>query len=254
VGLDALPGLAVLPCHCVSGGSIVQPGPVREHGEPWSLLLCRYLRLRFLLLQQLRVEGFRLLTQNCAFHPSGIGEGVGEPPSDINLATVDISTYVVITIDPDHNPHSDMQALPRAHRIGQKNKVPVPHIMTRDTVEEKIIQVSKKKKSLDHLIIERTGDDDSSEIGAFEVENILSFGAKRLFEDTDAVSSSMTVKAWINYSIGQRSKRPRLRRMAVHSIFPESGRATRALWRKPTSRRSLSFKPHRKKCHSEIRS
>ena len=111
-----------------------------------------------------------------AFLLSTRAGGVG-----INLATAD----TVIIMDPDHNPHSDMQALSRAHRIGQKNKVLVFHLMTRDTVEEKIMQVGKKKKSLDHLIIERMGDDDSSEMGAFDVENILAFGVKRLFEDTD---------------------------------------------------------------------
>ena len=37
----------------------------------------------------------------------------------INLATAD----TVIIYDCDWNPHMDMQALSRAHRIGQKNKV-----------------------------------------------------------------------------------------------------------------------------------
>ncbi|KAI5851862.1 P-loop containing nucleoside triphosphate hydrolase protein [Tricharina praecox] len=109
-----------------------------------------------------------------AFLLSTRAGGVG-----INLATAD----TVIILDPDHNPHSDMQALSRAHRIGQKHKVLVFHLMTRDTVEEKIMQVGKKKKSLDHLIIERMGDDESGELDAFDVESILAFGAKRLFED-----------------------------------------------------------------------
>ena len=37
--------------------------------------------------------------------------------------------------DPDHNPHQDMQALARAHRIGQDKKVFVYKLMTRNTVE-----------------------------------------------------------------------------------------------------------------------
>lgn len=37
----------------------------------------------------------------------------------INLATAD----TVITYDSDYNPHNDLQAFARAHRIGQKNKV-----------------------------------------------------------------------------------------------------------------------------------
>src|ERR1700694_4247938 len=47
------------------------------------------------------------------------------------LATAD----TVIVYDPDHNPHQDMQALARAHRIGQEKKVLVFRLMTRNTVE-----------------------------------------------------------------------------------------------------------------------
>ncbi|KAI5303399.1 hypothetical protein KEM55_000564, partial [Ascosphaera atra] len=48
-----------------------------------------------------------------AFLLSTRAGGVG-----INLATAD----TVIILDPDFNPHQDIQALSRAHRIGQKNK------------------------------------------------------------------------------------------------------------------------------------
>ena len=113
-----------------------------------------------------------------AFLLSTRAGGVG-----INLATAD----TVIILDPDFNPHQDIQALSRAHRIGQKNKVLVFHLMTRDTAEERIMQVGKKKLSLDHLIIEKmaaggeNGQDGGEE--AIDVESILSFGAKRLFDD-----------------------------------------------------------------------
>ncbi|KAF3909879.1 hypothetical protein ABW21_db0206901 [Orbilia brochopaga] len=59
----------------------------------------------------------------------------------INLATAD----TVIILDPDYNPHQDLQAVARAHRIGQKNKVLVFHLITVKSVEERIIQLSKKK-------------------------------------------------------------------------------------------------------------
>jgi len=47
------------------------------------------------------------------------------------IATAD----TVIIYDPDHNPHQDLQALARAHRIGQEKKVLVFRLMTRNTVE-----------------------------------------------------------------------------------------------------------------------
>ncbi|KAA8905988.1 chromodomain-helicase-DNA-binding protein 4 [Sphaerosporella brunnea] len=112
-----------------------------------------------------------------AFLLSTRAGGVG-----INLATAD----TVIILDPDFNPHQDIQALSRAHRIGQKNKVLVFHLMTRDTAEEKIIQIGKKKLSLDHLIIEKMGNgEDGEEEETINVESILSFGAQRLFADEE---------------------------------------------------------------------
>ena len=106
-----------------------------------------------------------------AFLLSTRAGGVG-----INLA----SAGTVIILDPDFNPHQDLQALSRAHRIGQKKKVLVFHLMTRDTAEEKIMQLGKKKLSLDHLIIDRMGAEEDEEV---DVESILKFGAGALFDD-----------------------------------------------------------------------
>ena len=44
----------------------------------------------------------------------------------------------MIVYDPDFNPHQDLQALARAHRIGQEKKVLVYRLMTRNTVEGEI--------------------------------------------------------------------------------------------------------------------
>ena len=54
----------------------------------------------------------------------------------INLSTAD----TVILYDSDWNPQVDLQAMDRAHRIGQKNKVNVYRLITEDTIEEKIIE------------------------------------------------------------------------------------------------------------------
>ncbi|OAP65526.1 hypothetical protein AYL99_01498 [Fonsecaea erecta] len=106
-----------------------------------------------------------------AFLLSTRAGGVG-----INLASAD----TVIILDPDFNPHQDIQALSRAHRIGQKEKVLVFQLMTRDSVEEKIIQIGRKKMLLDHVLIERMDkDDDAGE----DLESILRHGAEALFQD-----------------------------------------------------------------------
>lgn len=110
-----------------------------------------------------------------AFLLSTRAGGVG-----INLATAD----TVIILDPDFNPHQDIQALSRAHRIGQKKKVLVFQLTTRNTAEEKIMQIGKKKMALDHALIEQMGaaEDDS----AIDLESILRHGAEALFQDDDA--------------------------------------------------------------------
>ncbi|KAF9155730.1 hypothetical protein DFQ26_009637, partial [Actinomortierella ambigua] len=97
----------------------------------------------------------------------------------VNLATAD----TIIIYDADFNPKADMQALSRAHRIGQLKKVLVLKLMTRNSAEERIVQIGKKKMILDHLIVERMEDDN---LDPTDVESILKFGAKALFEEDDA--------------------------------------------------------------------
>lgn len=109
-----------------------------------------------------------------AFLLSTRAGGVG-----INLATAD----TVIILDPDWNPHQDLQAIARAHRIGQKNKVLCFQLMTRASVEEKIIQMGRKKMALDHVVVEQLDADDIEE---HDVESILKFGAAELFKDDNA--------------------------------------------------------------------
>lgn len=106
-----------------------------------------------------------------AFLLSTRAGGVG-----INLATAD----TVIIMDPDFNPHQDIQALSRAHRIGQKKKVLVFQLMTRDSAEEKIIQIGRKKLALDHILIDKM---DAEEDAELDVQSILKHGAAALFDD-----------------------------------------------------------------------
>ncbi|CAG7835308.1 unnamed protein product [Allacma fusca] len=98
----------------------------------------------------------------------------------INLATAD----TVIIFDSDWNPHNDIQAFSRAHRIGQKNKVMIYRFVTRRSVEEKIVQVCKKKMMLTHLVVR-------PEVGKTifskdELQDIIRFGTEELFKDQDA--------------------------------------------------------------------
>ncbi|KAI9007184.1 P-loop containing nucleoside triphosphate hydrolase protein, partial [Gaertneriomyces semiglobifer] len=68
----------------------------------------------------------------------------------INLTAAD----TIILYDADWNPHRDIQAMSRVHRIGQQRPVMVYRFFSRGTAEEKILEVGKKKLVLDWMIIE----------------------------------------------------------------------------------------------------
>ncbi|HBX67820.1 MAG TPA: serine/threonine protein kinase, partial [Chloroflexi bacterium] len=67
----------------------------------------------------------------------------------LNLTAADY----VIHIDPWWNPAVEMQATDRTHRIGQDKPVFVYKLITRNSVEEKILQLQDKKKALVEQLI-----------------------------------------------------------------------------------------------------
>ncbi len=67
----------------------------------------------------------------------------------LNLTAADY----VIHIDPWWNPAVEMQATDRTHRIGQDKPVFVYKLITRGSVEEKILQLQDKKKTLVEQLI-----------------------------------------------------------------------------------------------------
>ena len=59
----------------------------------------------------------------------------------------------VVLYDTDWNPQVDLQAMDRAHRIGQKKIVYVYRLVCRDTVEEKMVQRQAIKLKMDQIFI-----------------------------------------------------------------------------------------------------
>lgn len=59
----------------------------------------------------------------------------------------------VFLLDPWWNPAVEMQAIDRAHRIGQEHKVFAYRLIARDTVEEKVLQLQNTKRNLADSII-----------------------------------------------------------------------------------------------------
>lgn len=77
------------------------------------------------------------------------------------------ASYVFL-IDPWWNPAAEMQAIARAHRIGQKNKVFVYRFISCDTLEEKIIRLQEKKSKLADTFV-----NDNNPFKSFSEEEIL---------------------------------------------------------------------------------
>ncbi|XP_065185679.1 probable global transcription activator SNF2L2 [Sycon ciliatum] len=68
----------------------------------------------------------------------------------LNLQSAD----TVVIFDSDWNPHQDLQAQDRAHRIGQVNEVRVLRLLTVNSVEEKILAVARYKLDIDDKVIQ----------------------------------------------------------------------------------------------------
>ena len=70
----------------------------------------------------------------------------------LNLTSADS----VIIFDPWWNPSTENQAIDRAHRIGQKKSVNVYKLISKDSIEEKILNLQKEKASLFDSIVNKT--------------------------------------------------------------------------------------------------
>ncbi|KAM8954426.1 LOW QUALITY PROTEIN: SWI/SNF-related matrix-associated actin-dependent regulator of chromatin subfamily A member 1 [Pelodytes ibericus] len=102
----------------------------------------------------------------------------------INLATAD----VVILYDSDWNPQVDLQAMDRAHRIGQKKAVCVFRLITDNTVEERIVERAELKLRLDSIVIQqgRLIDQQSNKLAKDEMLQMIRHGVTHVFASTDS--------------------------------------------------------------------
>ena len=91
-----------------------------------------------------RVHAFQQDASNRVFLMSLKAGGVG-----INLTEAD---YVYL-VDPWWNPAVEQQAIDRTHRIGQTKKIFAYRMICKDSIEEKILQLQEKKKTLAEDII-----------------------------------------------------------------------------------------------------
>jgi len=72
----------------------------------------------------------------------------------LNLTSADN----VVLYDPWWNPSVERQAVDRAHRIGQDKKVNVYKLITKGTIEEKILKLQEKKQGLFDSLVDESAD------------------------------------------------------------------------------------------------
>jgi len=98
----------------------------------------------------------------------------------INLTTADI----VVLYDSDWNPQADLQAMDRAHRIGQTKQVVVFRFVTENAIEEKVLERAAQKLRLDQLVIQqgRTQQQAKAAASKDDLLNMIQHGAEKVFE------------------------------------------------------------------------
>ncbi|PWN45696.1 hypothetical protein IE81DRAFT_344592 [Ceraceosorus guamensis] len=85
----------------------------------------------------------------------------------INLTAAD----TVIFYDHDWNPSNDSQAMDRAHRLGQTKQVTVYRLITKGTIDERIVKLARNKKEVQDIVV---GNKAYSETGMAKPQEIVS--------------------------------------------------------------------------------
>ncbi|SJL09809.1 related to ISW2-ATPase component of a two subunit chromatin remodeling complex [Armillaria ostoyae] len=111
----------------------------------------------------------------------------------INLTSADI----VVLYDSDWNPQADLQAMDRAHRIGQTKQVYVFRLITEGSVEERMLERAAQKLRLDQLVIQQGRTQQTKSANKDELLEMITHGAEKIInssldevlinEDIDAI-------------------------------------------------------------------
>lgn len=129
----------------------------------------------------------------------------------INLMTAD----TVVIFDSDWNPQADLQAMARAHRIGQKRPVNIYRLVSKETVEEEVLERARNKLLLEYLTIQAGVTDDGK--AAFK-EELNKKGLK-----VDGPSSNediqMVLKMRSSKMFEQSGNQERLEQLDIDSIL-----------------------------------
>ncbi|KAF5324890.1 hypothetical protein D9611_004580 [Ephemerocybe angulata] len=96
----------------------------------------------------------------------------------------------VIFVEHDWNPQKDLQAMDRAHRIGQKKVVNVYRLVTKGTLEEKIMGLQRFKLNIAASVVTQQ----NAGLSSMETDQVLDL-FRRTTEEEDAAAAAKKAKA-----------------------------------------------------------
>ncbi|KAF5352870.1 hypothetical protein D9756_006326 [Leucocoprinus leucothites] len=113
----------------------------------------------------------------------------------INLTTADI----VVLYDSDWNPQADLQAMDRAHRIGQTKQVYVFRFITEGSVEERMLERAAQKLRLDQLVIQQGRAQQAAKTAANKEEllEMITHGADKIINSQENLLVNDDIEAII---------------------------------------------------------
>lgn len=118
----------------------------------------------------------------------------GDPSIDCLLLTTSVGGLglnltgadTVIFVEHDWNPQKDIQAMDRAHRIGQKKVVNVYRLVTRGTLEEKILSLQRFKIDVASQVVSQQNSKGLQGMESGEILDLFSLGEGAEIDDNKA--------------------------------------------------------------------
>ncbi|KAI5120574.1 hypothetical protein M0805_002524 [Coniferiporia weirii] len=111
----------------------------------------------------------------------------------INLTSAD----VVVLYDSDWNPQADLQAMDRAHRIGQTKQVYVFRFITENSVEERMLERAAQKLRLDQLVIQQGRTQLNKAANKDELLEMIAHGAEKIINSDEGLTVDEDIDAII---------------------------------------------------------
>lgn len=161
--------------------TIIESSVVKQHR---ALIFCQLRSMADIVendLLKVHLPGITYLRLDGSVHPNArqsiVNRFNDDPSIDVLLLTTQIGGLglnltgadTVIFVEHDWNPTKDLQAMDRAHRIGQKKVVNVYRLITKETLEEKIMGLQKFKTMVSNTVINQ----DNTCLGSMNVDQLF---------------------------------------------------------------------------------